>query len=443
MSKSSRQLAFEALMRVENEQAYSNITLNIVLSENKSDMRDKAFTSVLFYGVLEKKLLLDYNLSRFSEKPVNKLDKEMLVILRMGLYQLFFMDSVPPSAAVNESVKLCKENNLYNASGYANGVLRCASRSDGLSLPNRRKGKNKYLSIKYSCPENIIKLWRDSYGDDITEGILSSLEGRPPIAARVNTLKTDSNKLILSLRGRHIRSEASGIIDDCIMLKETGSIENIGQYSEGLFHVQDSASQLCCRLLSAKPGNTVIDACSAPGGKAFTIAQHMGNIGNIISCDMYENRLRLVRQGAERLGIDIIRTVAADSSTYNDFPIADRVLCDVPCSGLGIIRRKPELRYKNDLGLDSLPDLQYLILCNCACFVKRGGILIYSTCTLNPAENGMNIRKFLKEHDEFEPYTLAVPAGIARGIDEPDNELTLFPHINGTDGFFIGAVKRK
>ncbi len=443
MSKSSRQLAFEALMRVEKEQAYSNIMLNVVLSENNADMRDKAFTSVLFYGVLEKKLLLDYNLSRFSERPINKLDKEVLVILRMGLYQMFFMDSVPMPAAVNESVKLCKDNKLYSASGYANGVLRRASRSDGLLLPDRRKGRNKYLAIKYSCPENIIKMWRESYGDDITLGILESLGNKPPITARVNTLKTDTDSLILSLHENYIQAENFPILDGCIVLGETGSIEAIEQYSGGLFHVQDIASQICCRLLDVKSGYTVIDACSAPGGKAFTIAQYMGNRGKIISCDLYENRLNLVEHGAKRLGIDIIETVTADSSVYGAFPTADRIICDVPCSGLGIMRRKPELRYKNDLGLDSLPNLQYLILCNCARFLGEGGILIYSTCTLNPAENGMNIRRFLSEHDEFEPYFLSVPNGIKRGIEEPDNELTLFPHINRTDGFFISAVRRK
>ena len=443
MSKSSRQLAYEALMRVEREQAYSNITLNLIFSEENADMRDKAFASVLFYGVIEKKLLLDYNLSQFSDKPINKLDTEMLVILRMGLYQLFFMNSVPAAAAVNESVKLCKDNNLYSASGYANGVLRRASKADSLTFPNKRKGKNKYLSIKYSCPEKIIRLWRESYGDDIVQGILTSLEGRPPIAARVNTLKTDTDSLVLSLHEENIGAESSELLDGCIFLHETGSVENIMQYSEGLFHVQDTASQLCCRLLEAKPGNTVIDSCSAPGGKAFTIAQYMKNSGKIISCDMYKSRLTLVRQGAERLGVDIIETVAADSSEYKAFPQADRVLCDVPCSGLGVIRRKPELRYKENLGLDTLPDLQYLILCNCAAFAKSGGIVIYSTCTLNPSENGMNIRRFLSEHPEFEPYRLKLPMGIRRGIDEPENELTLFPHINGTDGFFISAVKRK
>ncbi len=443
MSKSARQLAYDALMRVEKEQSYSNITLNIVFLQNNTANRDKSFASMLFYGVLEKKLLLDYNLSRFSDKPINELDTEILVILRMGLYQIFFMDSVPPSAAVNESVKLCKDNRLYNASGFVNGVLRCAVRSGNLSLPNKRKGKNKYWSIKYSCPENLVRLWRECYGDDITLQMLECIEGRPKICARVNTLKTDREKLVSALENRGIRTECSEILEDCVFLRETGAIEDIEQYSDGFFHVQDTASQLCCRLLNAKSGNTVIDACSAPGGKAFTIAQYMRNKGKIICCDMYENRLGLVRQGAKRLGIDIIETVAADSSVYGKFPMADRVLCDVPCSGLGIIGRKPELRYKNNIGLDTLPDLQYLILCNCSEFVKSGGILIYSTCTLNPAENNMNIRRFLKEHEEFEPYDLPVPDGIRRGIDECRNELTLFPHINGTDGFFISAVRRK
>lgn len=443
MSLSSRQIAFQALISVETDRSYSNIVLNNILSDFGVEPRDKAFVAKLFYGVLEKKLLLDYNLSQFSDRPVNKLDTGLLVILRMGLYQLFFMDSVPASAAVNESVELCKDNHLYSAAGFVNGVLRSASRAKELSLPNKRKGKNKYLSIKYSCPEKIIKLWRESYGDDIAEGILNTLEGRQPLTARVNSLKTDTDSLIDSLKEHGVRAEKSGILDNCIALSETGAVEELPEYKGGLFHVQDTASQLCCRLLEVKEGHTVIDACSAPGGKSFTIAEYMKNSGRIISCDLYMQRLDLVREGAERIGIDIIETKACNAAEYKDFPRADRVLCDVPCSGLGIIGRKPELRYKNDLGLDNLPDLQYFILCNCAESVESGGLLIYSTCTLDPAENGLNIRRFLSEHEDFQPYAIKLPDGIRRGIDEPENELTLFPQINGTDGFFISIVKRK
>ena len=189
--------------------------------------------------------------------------------------------------------------------------------------------------------------------------------------------------------------------------------------------------------------HTVLDVCSAPGGKTFTLAEIMNNKGKIISCDLYDSRLNLVADGAKRLSLDIISTRECDAAKVNDLPMADRVLCDIPCSGLGIIRRKPELRYKNEFGLDTLPDLQYLILCNCSRFVKSGGVLVYSTCTLNPAENNLNAERFLSEHGDFEPFEIELPKNIKRGCDENKNELTLFPHINNTDGFFISAFRKK
>lgn len=430
-------------MSIEIDKSYSNIVLSHILSDFEVEARDKAFVSMLFYGVIEKKLLLDYNLALLSDRPINQLDIPVLVILRMGLYQLFFMDRVPASAAVNESVRLCKDNKLYNAAGYVNGVLRAGSKKTQLSLPDKKRGKNKYYSIQYSCPEPIIRLWRDAYGDGLTEEILSCLEGRPPMTARVNTLKTDGDKLIALLAKEGVKAEKSSYDENCILLKHTGAVEELDCYRKGLFHVQDGSSQLCCRLLQAKKGHTVLDACSAPGGKSFTLAQYMQNEGRMISGDLYDHRLQMVRQGAERLGISIIETVAGDMSELEELPPADRVLCDVPCSGLGIIRRKPELRYKNNLGLDTLPDLQYLILCNVSRFVRSGGLLVYSTCTLNPQENGENIRRFLREHTDFLPEPLTLPAGCSRRIDEPENEWTLFPQSGGTDGFFISLIRRK
>ncbi len=443
MALSARQIAFQALMSIETDKSYSNIVLSHILSDFDVAPRDKAFVSMLFYGVIEKKLLLDYNLALSSERPVNQLDIPVLVILRMGLYQLFFMDSVPPSAAVNESVKLCKDNKLYNASGYVNGVLRACAKQEKLSLPDKKRGKNKYFSVKYSCPETVIKLWRNAYGDEVTEGILSCLDGRPPMSARVNTLKTRADKLITLLSNEGVKAEKSSVAQDCILMNDTGAVEELQCYRRGLFHVQDTSSQLCCRLLQAQSGHTVIDACSAPGGKSFTIAEFMENQGKIISCDLYDHRLKMVRSGAERLGINIIETLEGDMSQAEILPMADRVLCDVPCSGLGIIRRKPELRYKNNLGLDTLPDLQYFILCNVSRFVKSGGLLVYSTCTLNPQENGENIRRFLREHSDFIPEKINLPDCVKRTIEEPDNELTLFPQTNGTDGFFISLIRKK
>ena len=440
--KTARQTAFEALLRVERDKAYSNLILDKLLSDPQLPAREKTFASALFYGVCEKKLLLEYNLARLSSRPVNELDTALLIILEMGLYQLFFADSVPQSAAVNESVKLCKANRLNSDAGFVNAVLHAGARLDTLQLPEKRRGKNKYLSIKYSCPEKIVKLWRSCYGDELAEGILSSLEEKPRINIRVNTLRITADELTERLSKKGISVSRAGWDESCLVISGTGSIPGLEEYKEGLFHVQDAACQICCAALGAKPGELVIDSCSAPGGKSFTLSEIMENKGRVISCDLYEKRLSLVEKGAGRLGIDIIETHAGDSSAQNELPRADRILCDVPCSGLGIIRRKPELRYKDDSGTEQLPEIQYKILCSSAEHLKAGGVLVYSTCTLNPAENGENIRRFLREHEDFVPYKIKLPEGITRGMDEPENELTLFPHITGTDGFFIAAVQR-
>lgn len=440
----ARQITFQALMRVETDSSYSNLTLDKELSESQLDGRDKRFVTGLFYGVIEKKLLLDYNLAVLSEKPLGALDQAVRVLLRMGLYQLFFMNSIPASAAVNETVKLCKGNHLSHATGFVNGVLRAASKLSEPKLPDPKKGKNKYYAIRYSCPEKVIRLWRESYGDDLTLGILSTLDGRPPLCVRVNTLKTTGDELTVSLQHDGVTVQRHPLIGDCLLLSDTGAVEQLSAFRKGWFHVQDAASQLCCQLLAPQAQECILDVCAAPGGKSFTCAERMENSGQLLSGDLYEARLRLVRNGAARLGITILQTVVCDAAEYDFGIMADRVLCDVPCSGLGIIRRKPELRYKPDLGLQALPETQYRILCHASRYVRPGGMLVYSTCTLNPAENGDNVRRFLTEHPDFAPQPLRLPDGLQRGIPEPDNELTLFPHLNRTDGFFIcGLRKRK
>lgn len=430
-------------MKVEESAAYSNLTLDHILSHSSLPRREKSFAARLFYGVLEKKLLLDYNIAVLSVHSPERLEGSVRVILRMGLYQLWMLSSVPASAAVNESVELCRANGSPNACGLVNGLLRAASKQGEPKLPDKRKSKNKYLSVKYSCPEPIIRLWRQSYGDGNTVGQLEALDGRPPMCIRVNTLKTTAGELRESLEKEGLGAEYSTLDENCLVLTDTGAVEELTQFSQGLFHVQDIASQLCCRILDPRQGQTLLDVCSAPGGKSFTCAQLMKNKGRIVSCDLYSSRLQLVKAGAERLSVDIIDTVEGDASVLDPGVLADRVLCDVPCSGLGILRRKPELRYKKYLGLEELPEIQYRILCNASGCLKSGGLLVYSTCTLDPAENNEVIRRFLSEHDDFNAEPIALPAGIKRGFDERENELTLFSHLNGTDGFFISLVRRK
>ncbi|MBR5826565.1 MAG: 16S rRNA (cytosine(967)-C(5))-methyltransferase RsmB [Clostridia bacterium] len=431
----ARQIAFEALLKTFKEDSYSNLTLDRFLSKTNIDTRDKSFVSALFYGTIERKLTIDYQLSKYLSKPLKKLKPEVLIILETGAYQILFMDKVPDSAAVNESVKLAKKNGLSFAGGLINAVLRKVA-SNGILLPDE-KDKVNYLSIKYSCPMEYIELWFNELGEEDTVALLESTIGEADIIIRVNTCKCTPERLMEILESEGIEVSKT-YVDNALSLNLCGKdIETLSSFKEGLFHVQDLSCQICCSALGAKEGDTVFDLCSAPGGKAFTVAQHMNNSGTIKCFDLYKSRVELIKKGADRLGLSCVTADVSDASVFNDkIGFADRVLCDVPCSGLGIIRRKPEIKYKSLESLSGLPEIQYNILCNAAKYVKPSGTLVYSTCTLLKQENEDVCRRFLKENDEY--YSVA-PAP-----DMSENKfLTLLPHKNNGDGFFIAAFRRK
>ena len=436
-----RDIVFKALLRIDIDDAYSNLVIDSFLDDGNLTPIDKKFISALFYGVLERKITLDYIIRQYSTIRLKKIESKALCILRMGVYQLIFMDKIPQSAAVNESVKLAKKYKLFHASGFINGILRNIVRAEcKYKLPEKSDLKS-YLSVKYSCPQDIISLWINSYGKDITVEILQTLCGRPPLTIRVNNIKTTDDVLITKLAENGINGKLHH--KNCIMLQNSGSLKHITEFKEGLFHVQDLASQLCCELTGVKSGDTVADVCSAPGGKSFTMAQIMNNEGKIFAFDLYKNRTKLISDGAKRLGISIISSSIRDAKSDKRELNVDVVLCDAPCSGLGILRRKPEIRYKNDTGIHTLPSIQYEILINSSKLVKNGGTLIYSTCTLNPAENNEIAKKFLKENKDFVQLELNIPTYITRKTDEPANMLTVFPQSDGADGFFISAFKKQ
>ena len=438
----TRNVAFNILLDIEENGAYSALALNQSIKKNNLNRLDSAFVSALVYGVLERQLTLDYIIKQYSKIPLRKIETKTKVILRLGILQLLFMDKVPESAAVNESVNLAKKHKLQKSSGFINGILRSITRAEEkYKLPNKNTDFDYYLSVKYSCPQDIIKMWRKAYGDDVALGLLESLCGRPSLIARVNTIKTTADKLIEELKSEGVTAEKSEIIENAITLNHTGSIENLDAFKEGKLYIQDTASQLCVKALNPQPNDLVYDVCSAPGGKAITSAQYMKNRGKIYAFDIYDHKLKLIDSTAKRLGINCIDTAIRNAQTDNEeMLLADKVLCDVPCSGLGILSRKPEIRYKKDLISEQLPKLQYDILCNSSRLMAVGGTLIYSTCTLNPAENQENAEKFLQEHSNFEPLKLNL--GLAHCISEGENMLTLFPHFHSTDGFFISAFRR-
>ncbi|MBQ6467970.1 MAG: 16S rRNA (cytosine(967)-C(5))-methyltransferase RsmB [Clostridia bacterium] len=438
--KSVRQAAFEALLKIHKDGAYSNLVVDSILKENPQlDDRDKAFLSNLVYGSLDRLMLIDYNLGLYLNQPSKKLKPELHTILVLGAYQILFMDRVPDHAAVSESVELAKVNKSSFAASLVNAVLRRVA-DNGLKYPEMDETSPEFLAIKYSCPEWLVALWIDSYGFDNAVKIAEKAMDVPPVTVRANRIKIEPDELIWKLAEEGVISEKSPDMEDTLILSNTGAVDSLRAYEEGLFHAQDRASQLCCAALDPKPGETVFDMCSAPGGKAFTMAEMMNNQGCIKAFDIYQSRVDLIRKGAERMGLTCITPLLSDAMIYNaNFGTADRVLCDVPCSGLGVIRRKPEIRYKNNADITNLPDIQYRILCNSVRYLKPGGRLVYSTCTLNPEENDNICDKFLKEHRDFRisEYLPQVPRYSAN-----DKYLTLLPHIHNTDGFFIAAFDK-
>lgn len=411
-----RFLAYKILSKIERDKAYSNITVDAVLNDNEAI--SAPFVCALVYGVLERKITIDYYLSKFLTQPLKKLNPQVLTILRMGVYQIKYMDKVPNSAAVNESVKLSKKVKCAFASGLINSVLRKVSTVD-IPLP---KTDNKIfdMSIKYSCPEALVNHYVNDYGYIEAEKILSSSIGYVPIFIRVNTLKISPDELILLLEQEGVIANFVDNIDNSLEII-SGAVFKTKCYQKGYFHAQDLASQTCIDVLNPQEGNIVFDLCAAPGGKSFTIAEKMNNKGMIYSFDLYEHKIKLINDGAKRLGIDIINAQIGDASVFNaELPKADKVLCDVPCAGLGVIRRKPEIKYKDFAFVDKLCDLQYNILNNASLYLKEKGVLVYSTCSLSKSENENICEKFLIEHTDF----------------KLEKMVTLIPHKN-SDGFFF------
>ncbi|MBO5462272.1 MAG: 16S rRNA (cytosine(967)-C(5))-methyltransferase RsmB [Clostridia bacterium] len=438
MSKPARQIAFEILLKIEKDKAYSNLAIDSAVKAFCPDSTDCAFISRLVYGVTERKITIDYIISGCLSQPISKLKKEVLVILRLGTYQLVFSDKIPASAAVNESVKLAKNNKCGFATGLVNAVLRKVA-NDGFTIPEDTDNV-KRMSVLYSAPEELVKFLSYHYGESNAEEFLKAALQPKKIIIRVNTVKTTPEELksLLEKEGVGV-SETS--VPNAFQINVNKAVYELESYKKGLFHVEDISSQLCIEALAPFENCTMIDVCAAPGGKSFTAAEYMNNKGVLYSCDIYESRTDLIKEGAVRLGLDCIKTFVNDASQFNEnFPEADRVLCDVPCSGMGIISKKPEIKYKKLDDIKELLPIQRKILETASKYVKKGGRLVYSTCSVNPNENRKICDAFLKEHPEFTSVK-ALPH-IERTVDEGDY-LTLMMHKNNCDGFFIAVFDRK
>ena len=414
----ARKIAASILLKIENNNSYSNLTLNSYFKELDITTQDKAFITALVYGVIERKITLDYTLKKFIKTPLKKVMPFTLANLRIALYQIMFLSKIPESAAVNEAVKIVKNSKESRNAGFVNGVLRSALRDD-LSLPNGDDINS--LSVKYSCPTEIIESFINDYGLNNTKLLLEETLKIPPLTVRVNTLKTDIPTFCQNIGVNTTEHKPFG----AIILENGIDVSSNKLYKEGHFIVQDAASQTSVTILNAKPGERMLDMCSAPGGKAFSSAILMENKGELIACDLYPHKAELIQKSANRLGLDIIKAKICDATKFDaSLGKFDCILCDVPCSGLGIIRRKPEIKYKDFAEFENLPQIQYEILSNAKKYLKKGGRMLYSTCTLRKAENEEIIERFLKENPDF---TLKYSH-------------TFMPFIDETDGFFAALL---
>ncbi len=419
----AREAAYRSILRWQNDKKFANLEIDSAIKKYDLSGAERSLYTILVYGTIERKITLDYYLSHCSDKPLESLNAEVLSVLRIAAYQVLFLDRIPNHAAVNEAVETAKRHGARGSDKFVNAVLRkLISAREYIKLPEDRIEN---LSVKYSVPEWIIELWQDSYGEEDCVAILEGMDKPPVITLRANTLVNSKEELYDKLTAANIPCET--VVDGVRVLKGI-SFEDIEEICGNGCYVQDEASQLAVKAVGALPGEFVIDTCACPGGKTFGIAMSMDNTGKVLALDLHKSKLSLVTKGAQRLGIDIVEVSEHNSKNTIEEHIgkADRVLCDVPCSGLGVMAKKPETRYKNREDILRLSEIQYSILTASASYLKNGGRLVYSTCTLNKAENEDVVNRFISEN---QGYTL-------------DSMTTYYPEAGKSDGFFVSVITK-
>ena len=430
----ARQAAVFALERVRRDGAWSSALGDAMKKNFGLDPRSLALAESICLGVMQNTALLDYYIDLYS-KSSSKIEPKVRDIMRSGAYQLLFMDKIPASAAVNESVALCKKLGYSRATGFCNAVLRKLA-TDKVQLHDiPGEGAAEYLSVKYSHPLWLVQYIISRRGYDSAEAFFAANNMIPDTCLQVNTLKTSTQELLARLKASGTECSEHPWLSDCIIA--TGKISTMAGFDEGLFYVQDPAAKCAVLAADLKPGMDVLDACAAPGGKSFAAAIAMKNKGRIDSCDLHDKKIGLIKDGAQRLGIDIINAFPHDARAHLD-RLYDAVICDVPCSGYGVIRKKPEIRYRPQTDCTAMPPIQTAILKNTSKYVKSGGLVIYSTCTVMQEENEGVVRQFLCDHPEFSAESFTLP----NGETADKGYITFWPDIHGTDGFFVCKLRR-
>ena len=432
---SARTTALSALIATRRQGAWSDGILKEYVQRDRLERRDAALASQLAYGVMQNRLLLDFYLEQVITGGLSRLQPAMLDILRLGAYQILLLDKIPDSAAVNEAVEQTKRYVNQKAAGMTNGALRALSRKkESLEAP-------KDLATKYSHPQALVELLLQSVGENQIEPFLRADNAPAPTCLQVNTLLSNPSEVERELTEQEISFRKHPWLPGCYLVKGTGNLAKLDLFSSGRVYVQDPSAKLAAMAAGVKPGMRVLDTCAAPGGKSFALAMEMKNEGSVTSCDIHAHKISLIEKGAERLGISIITAREADASKFQEaFKDGfDVVVADVPCSGLGVIRKKPDIRYKDLAPTERLPQVQAAILENVSRYVKPGGALLYSTCTILRRENEDVANAFLKNHPEFRLEAFPVPDGLG---GQNGGMLTLYPHVHEADGFFICKLRK-
>ncbi len=424
----ARELVLKGLYRIETEEAYTNQVLKEILSGDAVSAVDRGFVTELLTGVIRNRLRLDHVIERFSKIKLKKLSPWVHQLLRMGIYQILLMDRVPDSAACNETVKLARKYAHGGAQGYVNGLLRSVAREkEHIPLPEKNP---EFFSVRYSCPLWLTEKLLSQYGEDTCRNILEASLEKFPVSLRVNRLRINGEELRIKLEeeGIHGRLDAE---NPCRLLVDGSlDISRSKAYRDGLYSIQNSSSMRAVEVLAPRSGETVLDLCAAPGGKTTYAAEMMENRGRILAFDIHPHKTELIAKSADRLGISIVETARQDATEYMPewTEKADRVLADVPCSGIGVIHKKPDIKWhRTEEDVDTLCKIQEKILKNAAGYVKPGGILVYSTCTILREENQEQISAFLDGNPEF----------------VLEKEELLFTHETGGSGFYIAKLIRK
>ncbi|MBQ9365166.1 MAG: 16S rRNA (cytosine(967)-C(5))-methyltransferase RsmB [Schwartzia sp.] len=442
----AREIAMLVLKDVHENGAYANVSLLRTMKKEKISDIDRRFATELVYGAVKAGETLDWIIGKYADRLMKKMSPYVREVLRLGIFQLFYLDKIPASAACNEAVELIKKYEPKNigAAKFVNAVLRNAVREpDRAAFPNGKGHATEYLSLSSMHPYWLVKKWIEEFGYDDAKKICDFDNSPAVLSLRANTLKTTRNELLAIMRGEGAEVEPSSWSPDGILCHGHGSLDEMNSLKEGLWQAQDESSMMVSYVVAPRPNEVVIDACAAPGGKSTHIAAMMKNEGRVISCDIYPSKIERIEENASRLGINIIEAICLDARDigveYSD--MADRVIVDAPCSGLGVLRRRPDARWrKTKEDLSKLPSLQLEILEGASGAVKSGGVLVYSTCTMNEAENENVVNEFLSAHDDF----VLENAGRFLPIKKRDDDmLHFYPQRDGIDGFFIARMRRK